>query len=222
MRDSTFRDGYGWIPALSDPDPRVRHAARMALYGVRAGKVRRYGVTRARTTKAMGARDGDVERFLDDLRGDKGIRKAWRGRIEAEYGVTLADVRRVVGIRGRPPKEVVPLREHVAAVFADMVDRETFSTQRGRGVSRRTLLVLYQEMNERQLDRLLDQGRELRESDLSISLVGTDPESDGSPAIDEEGPYLEPEELDEAEGTDGEDAALEDDRPGLDAAGRLV
>jgi hypothetical protein len=197
-------NGYGWTPALGDADYRVRHAARGMLYGKTAGKVRRYGITRARPVRAMAALDGDVNRFITDLEQRRRQRRMLRRWIANTYGITYADLARVAAIRGRPSKELAVLRAHVALAFADIVDREAYFTQRGRRVARRTLLTLYR-LDERQLARLLAHGRALRESDMSVAL-GRPPDA---PSAD-----YEPEDT-----RDGLEVAEAGDTPGYHESG---
>src|SRR5690349_13722448 len=116
-QSSTFRKGYGWTPALDDTDARVRQAARSLLYGITSGKVRRYGITRARPVRHKAALDGDVDRFLALLAGDGEARRAWRRRILQAHGITFEDVRRVTTIKGRPSTELAPLRRRVEKAF---------------------------------------------------------------------------------------------------------
>lgn len=201
----TFKTGHGYTSALDDPDPRVRHAARSLGLGRTAGKVRRQGITRARPTRPMGARDGDVDQYLEVLARDKGARRKVAGWINKSYGVTAEDVRRVTNIRGRPSRELAPLRDKVAIAFSDIVDREAFHTQRGRRIARRTLLVVYG-LEEWQVKRLLEQGREARESAPSVAIGGTT-------AAEDEAAYLAPGDIDPDQ---GEDTADEDDTPAYD------
>ena len=165
-----FRKGYGWISALSSGDPRVREIARGLLYGKTAGKVRRQGVKRARPVRTMASQpDGHIDEWLEEIAADKGIRRAWRKRIMIEHGMRWEDVQRVASIRGRPSKELAPLRLWVASVLAELVDRDPGT--RGRQVTRRALMVIYG-LDERQMARLLDRGRAAlaaRESVISIT-----------------------------------------------------
>jgi hypothetical protein len=166
----TFRKGYGWTPALSDPDPRVRHAARQALYGKTAGKTKRYGRRRQRSPRMPGSLDGDVERFLAGLASDTDARRAWRKQIAKAHGITFEDVRRATTRRrGKPPREEATHRLRVAVALAEIVDSEIGHTQRGRRVTRRVLMLLYGIENERQFERLLADGRVAHVNDGSIA-----------------------------------------------------
>jgi hypothetical protein len=131
------------------------------LIGYGAGKTKRVGRTRARSPRMPGALDGDVERFLQSLRDSADERRRWRARMRDAHGFVFDDVRRVVSIKGRPSAEVAPLRDKIALGFADAIEREKRSTQRGRRAMRQTLAVLYG-LDEQQMDRLLKHGRALR------------------------------------------------------------
>jgi hypothetical protein len=110
-------------PRLGTKGPRGHHTVTMDELGDVATPIRPTGRSLGSRTSGGGARDGDVERYLEKLRNDKTERRALRRFIAGQYGITWDDVRMVADLRGRPSKEVARLRERVARAFAEMLER---------------------------------------------------------------------------------------------------
>jgi Mg chelatase-like protein len=105
-----------------------------------------------------GLPEGEPDDFLARLASSDAAQESFRKHLASFHGITAEDVRRATAIRGRPSKELAPLRGRVATVFAEIVEAEKRHTQYHRRVARRALMTLYG-LDEQKFKRLLEAGR---------------------------------------------------------------